>query len=112
MNKGEKVRCGGMELIGLAFINFIISFVLTGILLFKLTNNSFGRSFYVFFNGKYLLDIILNSYIIRGGMSLGYILSKYLDRGALEYLGPNGLTILNNNLSFFFIFFIIIITFI
>jgi len=68
-------------------------------LLFKLTNNSFGRSFYVFFNGKYLLDIILNSYLIRGGMSLGYILSKYLDRGALEYLGPNGLTILNNNLS-------------
>jgi NADH-ubiquinone oxidoreductase chain 5 len=68
-------------------------------LLFKLTDNNFGRSFYVFFNGKYLLDIILNSYIIRGGMSLGYILSKYLDRGALEYLGPNGLTILNNNLS-------------
>jgi len=67
--------------------------------LFKLTNNSFGRSIYVFFNGKYLLDIILNSYIIRGGMSLGYILSKYLDRGALEYIGPNGLTILNNNLS-------------
>jgi NADH dehydrogenase subunit 5 C-terminus len=67
--------------------------------LFKLTDNSFGRSLYVFFNGKYLLDIILNSYLIRGGMSLGYILSKYLDRGALEYLGPNGLTMLNNNLS-------------
>jgi hypothetical protein len=67
--------------------------------LFKLTDNSFGRSLYVFFNGKYLLDIILNSYIIRGGMSLGYILSKYLDRGALEYLGPNGLSILNNNFS-------------
>jgi NADH dehydrogenase subunit 5 C-terminus len=68
-------------------------------LLFKLTDNSFGKSLYVFFNGKYLLDIILNSYIIRGGMSLGYILSKYLDRGALEYIGPNGLTLLNNNLS-------------
>jgi len=67
--------------------------------LFKLTDNSFGRGLYVFFNGKYLLDIILNSYIIRGGMSLGYILSKYLDRGAFEYLGPNGLTMLNNNLS-------------
>ncbi|KIM19994.1 hypothetical protein M408DRAFT_82711, partial [Serendipita vermifera MAFF 305830] len=67
--------------------------------LFKLTNNSFGRSLYVFFNGKYLLDIILNSYLIRGGMSLGYTLSKYLDRGAFEYLGPNGLTMLNNNLS-------------
>lgn len=32
-------------------------------------------------------------------MSLGYILSKYLDRGAFEYIGPNGLSMLNNNLS-------------
>jgi tellurite resistance protein TehA-like permease len=32
-------------------------------------------------------------------MSLGYILSKYLDRGIFEYLGPNGLSMLNYNLS-------------
>jgi NADH-ubiquinone oxidoreductase chain 5 len=68
-------------------------------LLFKLTNNNLGRNLYTFFNGKYLLDIILNAYIIRGGLSLGYTLSKYLDRGALEYIGPNGLSILNYNLS-------------
>jgi NADH-ubiquinone oxidoreductase chain 5 len=68
-------------------------------LLFKLNNNNINISIYTFFNGKYLLDIILNSYLIRGGMSLGYILSKYLDRGVFEYFGPNGLTILNNNLS-------------
>jgi NADH-ubiquinone oxidoreductase chain 5 len=67
--------------------------------LFKLTNNNITIGLYTFFNGKYLLDIILNSYIIRGGMSLGYILSKYLDRGVFEYLGPNGLSILNYNLS-------------
>jgi NADH:ubiquinone oxidoreductase subunit 5 (subunit L)/multisubunit Na+/H+ antiporter MnhA subunit len=67
--------------------------------LFKLTNNNITIGLYTFFNGKYLLDIILNSYIIRGGMSLGYILSKYLDRGIFEYLGPNGLSILNYNLS-------------
>lgn len=77
----------------------VLLYLLLPNLLFKLTDNSFGRSLYVFLNGKYLLDIILNSYIIRGGMSLGYILSKYLDRGALEYLGPYGLTMLNNNLS-------------
>jgi len=68
--------------------------------LFKLTNNNFNMAIYTFLNGKYLLDIILNSYIIRGGMSLGYILSKYLDRGVFEYLGPNGLTLLFNKLSF------------
>jgi len=67
--------------------------------LFKLTNNNLGRNLYTFFNGKYLLDIILNAYVIRGGLSLGYTISKYLDRGALEYLGPNGLSLLNYNLS-------------
>jgi NADH-ubiquinone oxidoreductase chain 5 len=77
----------------------VILYLLFPNFLFKLTNNSIGKGLYVFFNGKWLLDIILNSYIIRGGMSLGYILSKYLDRGVFEYLGPNGLTILNNNLS-------------
>jgi NADH-ubiquinone oxidoreductase chain 5 len=68
-------------------------------LLFKLTDNNLGKSLYTFFNGKYLLDILLNAYIIRGGMSLGYTISKFLDRGAFEYLGPNGLSILNSNLS-------------
>jgi NADH-ubiquinone oxidoreductase chain 5 len=68
-------------------------------LLFNLTNNKLGRNLYTFLNGKYLLDILLNSYIIRGGMGLGYTLSKYLDRGAFEYVGPNGLSILNYNLS-------------
>jgi NADH-ubiquinone oxidoreductase chain 5 len=68
-------------------------------LLFNLTNNKLGRSLYTFFNGKYLLDILLNAYIIRGGLNLGYTISKYLDRGALEYIGPNGLSLLNYNLS-------------
>lgn len=68
-------------------------------LLFNLTDNKIGRTLYTFFNGKYLLDIILNTYIIRGGLSLGYTLSKYLDRGAFEYLGPNGLSLLFSNLS-------------
>lgn len=68
-------------------------------LLFNLTNNRLGRSLYTFFNGKYLLDILLNAYVIRGGLSLGYTISKYLDRGALEYVGPNGLSLLNYNLS-------------
>ncbi len=68
-------------------------------LLFNLTDNKFGKTLYTFFNGKYLLDIIYNTYIIRGGLSLGYTLSKYLDRGVFEYLGPNGLSILLYNLS-------------
>lgn len=68
-------------------------------LLFNLTDNKVGNTLYTFFNGKYLLDIIYNTYIIRGGLNLGYTLSKYLDRGAFEYLGPNGLSLLFYNLS-------------
>jgi NADH-ubiquinone oxidoreductase chain 5 len=68
-------------------------------LLFNLTDNKIGKTLYTFFNGKYLLDIIYNSYIIRGGLSLGHTLSKYLDRGAFEYLGPNGLSLLFSKLS-------------
>lgn len=68
-------------------------------LLFNLTDNKLGKTLYTFFNGKYLLDIIYNTYIIRGGLSLGYTLSKYLDRGVFEYLGPNGLSLITSRLS-------------
>jgi NADH:ubiquinone oxidoreductase subunit 5 (subunit L)/multisubunit Na+/H+ antiporter MnhA subunit len=67
--------------------------------LFNLTNNNLGKNLYTFFNGKWLLDILLNSFIIRGGLSLGYTISKYLDRGAFEYLGPNGLSLLTYKFS-------------
>lgn len=82
-----------------AFFSVILYIFLPNFL-FSFTNNSLGRSLYTFLNGKYLLDIILNSYIIRGGLSLGYTISKYLDRGAFEYLGPNGLSLLTYNLSY------------
>jgi hypothetical protein len=36
---------------------------------------------------------------MRGGLSIGYVLSKYLDRGVFEYIGPNGLSMLNYKLS-------------
>lgn len=51
-----------------------------------------GRKIYRFLNGKYLLDIIYNQYIISGGLQLGYIISKLLDKGIIELIGPYGLT--------------------
>ena len=47
---------------------------------------------YSFLNGKYLLDIIFNKYFILGGLQLGYIVSKLLDKGVIELIGPYGLT--------------------
>src|ERR1700677_1190027 len=57
-----------------------------------LTENLLGQKIYTFFNGKYFFDIIYNNYIINKGLELGYIISKVLDRGIIEMVGPYGLS--------------------
>lgn len=59
----------------------------------SITGTSFGRELYRFFNGKYFVDIIYNHYIINASLLLGYTLSKVLDRGAIELIGPHGMSI-------------------
>jgi NADH-ubiquinone oxidoreductase chain 5 len=61
--------------------NFIIS----------LTDNFLGRKIYTFLNGKYLFDIIYNNYFVIGGLQIGYTISKILDKGVIELIGPYGL---------------------
>jgi NADH-ubiquinone oxidoreductase chain 5 len=56
------------------------------------TGTNLGRIIYTFLNGKYLLDIIYNNYFISGGLKLGYTISKILDKGIIELIGPYGLT--------------------
>ena len=53
---------------------------------------SLGRRLYTFFNGKYLLDVVYNKYIIGAGLKLGYTVSKVLDRGIIELVGPFGIS--------------------
>jgi len=61
-----------------------------------LTNTNLGRKIYTFLNGKYFFDIIYNQYIIAWSLKIGYKISKLLDRGVIELIGPYGLsTILN-----------------
>ena len=57
--------------------------------------NSIIRKIYTFLNGKYLFDVIYNHYFIGKGLQLGYFVSKVLDRGVIELIGPYGLS---NNL--------------
>lgn len=61
-------------------------------LIINITDNTIGYRIYGFFNGKYYVDVIYNKYIIGGGLRLGYIVSKYIDRGIIELIGPRGLT--------------------
>jgi len=65
--------------------------------LIELTENSLGRKIYTFFNGKFLFDVIYNNFIITSGLKTGYTISKVLDRGAIELLGPHGLATVFNN---------------
>ncbi len=58
----------------------------------SLTDNSFGRKVYGFLNGKYYFDVIYNHYFISGGLHLGYTISKQIDRGVIEFIGPFGLS--------------------
>src|SRR6195952_1886555 len=55
-----------------------------------LTDNKLGQSLYTFFNGKWLFDVVYNKYFISGGLKLGHIISKVLDRGIVELVGPYG----------------------
>jgi NADH-ubiquinone oxidoreductase chain 5 len=59
--------------------------------------NNIGRSIYTFLNGKYFFDTIYNQYIVTNGLKLGYTISKEIDRGAIELLGPYGLSNYLNN---------------
>ena len=63
-----------------------------GIAMIELTDSVLSRKIYTFFNGKYLIDIIYNNYIIGKGLSLGYTFAKVLDRGVIEVVGPFGLS--------------------
>lgn len=56
-----------------------------------LTNTDLGRKVYTFLNGKFFFDVIYNHYIIALGLKLGYTISKVLDRGVIELVGPYGL---------------------
>ena len=66
-----------------------------------ITETSIGRSIYSFLNSKYYFDIVYNNYIIGVGLKLGYIISKVLDRGVIELVGPYGLanTLVNTGLN-------------
>jgi len=65
----------------------------------SLTNNYLGRQIYTFLNGKYFFDVIYNHYIIASGLKIGYNISKFLDKGVVELIGPYGLASTLNKLA-------------
>lgn len=68
-------------------------------ILVDITDLSIGRKLYSFLNGKYYFDVIYNHYIITTGLNLSYNISKYLDRGVIELVGPYGVSSSFTNLG-------------
>jgi NADH-ubiquinone oxidoreductase chain 5 len=66
---------------------------------YSLTNNFIGKALYKFLNGKWLFDIVYNNYIINGGLRLGHVISKVIDRGVIEMVGPYGFSTVLTNTS-------------
>ena len=63
----------------------------------NLTDSAFGAALYRFFNGKWLFDVVYNKYIINGGLQLGFVISKVIDRGVIELFGPYGFSTVFTN---------------
>jgi len=61
-------------------------------IIINLTEYPLGIKLYSFLNGKYYFDVIYNHYLVSAGLQLGYLISKQIDRGAIELLGPYGLS--------------------
>jgi len=56
------------------------------------TSGTYARKVYLFLNSKFLFDILYNKYFISGGLKSGYTISKILDKGLIEIMGPYGLS--------------------
>lgn len=75
----------------------IVLYHYSPITLLELTENTLGRKIYFFLSGKYYFDSLYNSYVNSKGLQLGYSISKILDRGIIELIGPFGLSYTLNN---------------
>jgi NADH-ubiquinone oxidoreductase chain 5 len=64
------------------FANVTVDLALSGL----------GKQLYTFFNAKWFFDAVINHYIINKALGVGNITAKVIDRGAIELLGPFGLT--------------------
>ena len=59
--------------------------------LINVYNSSLLRAIYRFLNNKFMFDQILNNIILRSNLALGFKLNQFVDKGALQVLGPRGI---------------------
>lgn len=64
-------------------------FLPKSIISFKLSR--LGYNIFGFFNQRFLIELFYNKYITNVVLNLGGLLTKFLDKGSIELLGPFGL---------------------
>nr|YP_009047466.1 NADH dehydrogenase subunit 5 [Buxbaumia aphylla]AGN74257.1 NADH dehydrogenase subunit 5 [Buxbaumia aphylla]AHG58915.1 NADH dehydrogenase subunit 5 [Buxbaumia aphylla] len=75
-----------------AFMAYNINFVANQ-LIFTLKTSSLGNRLYCFLNKRWFFDKIFNDFVVRFFLRFGYEVSfKVLDKGAIEILGPYGIS--------------------
>nr|YP_009574613.1 NADH dehydrogenase subunit 5 [Orbilia dorsalia]QBF58414.1 NADH dehydrogenase subunit 5 [Orbilia dorsalia] len=102
---------------GVATIFKLLPFIITisvsilALIVFEILPNAlmglkytrFGYNIYLFFNQRFFIELFYNKYITGKVLSLGGKMTKLLDRGALELVGPSGLEkgllLLGNNIA-------------
>ena len=71
---------------GLAII--LSEFLPESIISFKLSR--LGYNIFGFFNQRFLIEYFYNKYITNSVLNLGGLISKFLDKGSIELIGPYG----------------------
>ena len=81
----------------LGAISAVYLYQFTPNIMSTITDSIIVRKLYNFLNAQYYFDALYNKYIIGKGLNLGYLISKMLDRGVIETVGPHGLSTLLQN---------------
>ena len=81
----------------LGAISAVYLYQFTPNIMSTITDSITVRKLYNFLNAQYYFDALYNKYIIGKGLNLGYLISKMLDRGVIETVGPHGLSTLLQN---------------
>nr|AUN28280.1 NADH dehydrogenase subunit 5 [Malassezia yamatoensis] len=69
-----------------------LSYQYTPKMLVSFGNTNLGYNLYKFYNGKYYIEVLYNTYVIPGALGVGYVVSKQLDRGLIEQIFGYGIT--------------------
>ena len=81
------------------FLNNFFSFYL-----YFLKKSKIGYFFFIFFSKKWFFDLIFNYFLVLNFLKIGFIYTfKYIDKGIIELLGPEGITTYIINFSNIFI---------